>query len=97
MERGEMRLCGQRFEIERQVQLAVDGFEHAVHAAPVFGAAIGRGHAAHLLDVLGVTIDQALQVFGLKAGVLRDAGEHARAKLFAVVKGEYKIGPTLTT
>ena len=42
-----MRHPGQGLEIERLVQLAVDGFDLAMHSARVVRAAIARGHAAH--------------------------------------------------
>ena len=47
VERRKMRHRSQGFEVERLVQLPVDGFDHPVHSARVLRAAIARRHATH--------------------------------------------------
>lgn len=45
---------------------------------------------------MGTILGRALQIFGMKTGVFREAREHARAQLFAVMEGEDEVGPAFT-
>ena len=45
MERRKVRHRGQGVEVERLIELPVDGFDHPVHATRVFRAAIAGRHA----------------------------------------------------
>ena len=57
---------------------------------------VGAGGWKPLATRLGVTGTKALKIFDPKAGVFRNAYQHAWAKLFSVVKGEHKIRPAFS-